>query len=159
MAEPATTGPEPTVELIDASGDAPRAMASGLVAHRVGQDLDGLFAGDPVAVQVEQGVELGERQPPVASQDGEAGSAQGAAPEEAMVGGQRAQRRTAIGLRTTPVVVGEAGPQLLPHVLEWGEHGHAAVVEAMQLAVEDQQLREEPVALDLEAVALEWAQV
>jgi hypothetical protein len=73
MAEPAPAGPEATVELVDASGDPPRVVPAGLIAHGVGQGLDRLVAGDPVAVQVQQGVELGERESPVAPEDGEAG--------------------------------------------------------------------------------------
>ena len=93
MAEPTPSGPEATVELVDASGDPPGVVPPGLVAHRVGQGLDRLVAGDAVAVEVEQGVELGEGEPTVATEDGEAGGAQRATPEEAMVGRQGAQRR------------------------------------------------------------------
>ncbi len=84
---------------------------------------------------------------------------QGATAEEAVVGGQRAQGRAAIGLGSPAVVPGDAGPQLLPHLFERGEHGYSAVMEAVQLVIEGQQLGEELVALDLEAVAFGWAQV
>jgi hypothetical protein len=54
MAEPAASRPEPGVDLVDTSVDAADVAPPRLVAHRVGQCLDGMGAGDAVAVEVEE---------------------------------------------------------------------------------------------------------
>jgi hypothetical protein len=54
VAEAAAPRAEARVDLVDAARDAPHVMPAGLVAHGVGQELDGMVAVHAVAVEVEQ---------------------------------------------------------------------------------------------------------
>lgn len=63
-----------------------------LVAHRVGQCLDAVVAGDLVAVVVEPGVQVREAQRAVALEDGQARSAQGSTRHGPGLGRNRRER-------------------------------------------------------------------
>jgi hypothetical protein len=159
VAEAAPTRAKPGVELVDASFDAAAVVAAGLVAEGVGQGLDRLVAGDAVAVEVEQGVELAEREAAVATQDRQARGAQGAAPEHAVRSREGAERGTSTWGRSPAVVGRDQGPELVAQIFEGGQHGDAALVEPAQLAVDEVQLGEQLVTFDLEVAAFGRTQV
>jgi hypothetical protein len=60
------------MDLIHPSSDPADMAFARLVSHGVGQGLDGSGAVDAVAIEVEEGVQLGQAQPAVAGQDGDA---------------------------------------------------------------------------------------
>jgi hypothetical protein len=99
-------------------------------------------------------LEVGQAEAAVALEDGEARGPEAATGQHPVVGGKRAQRRPAVGLRATPVVGGDARPQLLACVVELVEQLDAPFVEPSQLAVTGGQLVQQRVTLDLEAQAL-----
>jgi hypothetical protein len=80
-------GPEAIFDRVDAAFDPTGPPATNLVAHGVGEGLDRCRTGDAVAVDVEERLQLGQRERAVAAQDGQARRPQRAAPEEAVLGG------------------------------------------------------------------------
>ena len=72
MPEAPAPGPEARIDLVDTTLDASRPVSPGLVAHRVGEELDGVVTGDAVAVEVEEGVELGQAEATVPPKEREA---------------------------------------------------------------------------------------
>ncbi len=120
-----------------------------LVAHGVGQRLDRYGAVDPVAVQVQERVELGQAEPAMAVEDGYARRPQRPPPEVAMAGRQGSQGRLTVTFRPTTVVVVDPGPELLAQILEVADEGNPLVVERRERPVELAESGEQRVAGDL----------
>jgi len=68
--------PEALGDLVLASRGPHEAALAHLVAHRVGEGLDRFRAGDGVAVEVEERVQLVEAETPVAAEERKAGRPQ-----------------------------------------------------------------------------------
>lgn len=137
-------------ELVGAALGALHPTLGQLVAHRVGEGLHGSGAADGVAVQVQQGVELVEAQPAIATQQREAGGAERSADQAGRLGLQRWWRRLVVAGRATTVAPLGAGPEAVTQVAELAEDGEAARRERFELGVEDAQLVQEGVASDLQ---------
>jgi len=69
----ARTDAEARRQLVDAAPGTAETTLSQLVGHGVGQGLDRMVAGDDVAVEVKEGVELVEAQLAVAAEQGQTG--------------------------------------------------------------------------------------
>jgi len=159
VTEAAAPRPEARVDLVDAALDAARPLAADLVAHGIGEQLDGVVAGDPVAVQVQQRMQLAQRQAAVTPQDGETRGPKGSAPEVPVLARQGMEGGSAAGGGASAAVALDTGPELVAELLDRREEGDSAGVQRAQLSVERVELDEERIAVDLAAETLGRAEV
>lgn len=111
-----------TEDLVLAAGD-PTGMAQlGLVGHGVGERLDGVCAVDRVPVQVEFAVQIDEREPTGAAEQGETDRAQRSPGEQHDVGWECGEGGATVGSGTTPAL-DEHGPELLANAAQIADEG------------------------------------
>ncbi|MEZ5183487.1 MAG: hypothetical protein R2702_16670 [Acidimicrobiales bacterium] len=128
-------------------------MGEDLAAHGVAESLHGAPAQDPVAVVVEERVQLSEAQPAVAAQEGEAGGAQAATPElDGIVERRRERGSFGLGRLATGAVL-DLGPELLAEEGELLEDLDAAGGAGVEGAVDVGELGDGLVARHLEGQA------
>ena len=147
-------GAEPSVDPVHAPLDPLGASAADLVAERVGERLDRLGPADGVAVDVQQVMELAQRQGSVASEDGETGRPQAAAPQGAVIGGQERERSLVVSRWTATLVGLDDRPEQLSGLVERVEELDALLGEREQVGVELGEAGEGLVALHVQAHSL-----
>ena len=145
--------PEAGVHLVDTPFDSPGVALVHLVAHGICQRLDRGGTGHPVAVEMQQRVQVGECQPAVASKDGEAGRAEPTAPEVLVLAGERSDGRAAIEGWATSVMVIESGPEFIAYRRELSEQLDPAVMNGQKLAVQPGELVQQGIALAMSGQA------
>jgi hypothetical protein len=102
-------------DLVDPPADSDDATRADLVAHRVGERLPRVGAGDLVAVDDEPHVEVAQELGSVTAEDLAAGGAQVPTPEPFCLGVDRGQRLL-VGIRwTQAAAVRHPGPEQLSH--------------------------------------------
>jgi hypothetical protein len=80
MAEAVAARTKPRVHRVDPALHPMGAPPSDLIGHGVGQRLDGDRTGDRVAVEMQEGMQLGQGLGAMTDQNGDAGRAQAATP-------------------------------------------------------------------------------
>jgi len=146
---------EAGVDRIDASAHSNRPPLFDLVGHRIGERADRMAAGDRVAVVVQEGVELAQARLAMASEDPEGRRAEGAAPEELCVGGQRRDGWLVVGGRPAALLPRQDRPQEIAKLLRLPEALSASTGQVEQLTVEYRYPGEDLVAFDLQTTSLD----
>ena len=117
-AEAAPPGPVSRIDLVDAALDPSSPARAHLVAHGVGECLHWVRTRHSVAVEVEQRVQLGERESSVPLQDREAGRTQWSTPQEPVRRGEGAEHWMTTVIGSAPVVLGDSRPQRVAHLFK-----------------------------------------
>ena len=111
MAEAVAARSKAWVHRVDPAPHPLGAPPADLIGHGVGQGLDGDRTGDCIAVEVQQGVQLGQGLGAMTDQNGDAGRAQATTPEVAVFGWERPQGSPTVGGGPPPVVVLDSWPE------------------------------------------------
>lgn len=143
-------GTEPLRDLVLAAGGPDEPALAHLVAHGVGQGLDWFRAGDGVAVQVEQRVQLVQAKTPVVPQQRETRRTQRTTREQSRLLVQRWDRWLVVPGWTATVTPLGSRPEAVAQLAQLIDDGEAFGAQRVQLAVDLGQPSEQLVALDLE---------
>jgi hypothetical protein len=140
--------------LINAAGVSSCPAAVHLVGHRIGQTLDRLIARYPVAVQVQEGVQLAQGEPAMAGEDSEAGRSEPAAAHQLMGVGERWWWLVPVPWGTAALAPLDSRPEAFASFVERGNDLPPARGQGFELSVENGHLCEERFALGMEPDAL-----
>jgi len=151
--------PEPLSEPVHAALDPLGTPTADLVAQRVGERLDRLRPTHRVAIDVEEVVELAQRQGAVAPEDGEARRSQSAPPQRVMIAGEQGEGSLVVGRWSASLVGRDDGPELAAELLEPIDELDPLGREREQVRIELGQPAERIVAVDVKADALVAIQV
>ncbi len=147
------TDAEAGCQLVDTAGGTAQAAFSQLVGHGVGESFDGLVGGDDVPVEVEEGVQLIEAEPSVATEQGEAGRTKRATAEAVRVDAERWQGWLVVVRRATAVAPVDARPETVADLGELAGDALALFDQRLELVVEHCQGGEQLLASGVQAQA------
>ncbi len=140
-------------EVIGAAFGATQSSLAELVGHGVGEGLDGVTAGDDIAVQVDQGVELVEAESAVPPEQGQACRAERTAAEAVKARGRRRQRWLVVSRWAATVTPLDARPEPVADLAELVEDLSATLGQHGELVVQLRELGEQVFAVRVEAKA------
>jgi hypothetical protein len=136
VTESASSWAEGGIDLVDPTLDATDMVLGDFVAHGVGQGFDWRWGADGVAVQVQERVQLDERQSTVTTQDGHTRRAERPAADVGRVGAEGAQGWVVERGGSAAMTLGCDGPELVAELIQLGGRRHALVVEGDQLPID-----------------------
>jgi hypothetical protein len=136
---PTTARLEVGLDAVDAAADPLGPFAGDLVAHGVGQRLDRGGTRQPVAVPVQELVQLSQRQRSVAGEDGEARGPEATPGQQLGPGRKRRQRRLVVVRGSTPLLPRDDRPEQVPRLVELIDQRPAFGGQRLDLGVDDVQ--------------------